>query len=151
MESFVIQSNNQGLAEIEGFLGCFCDENHIANYFATISVPVLQAVENAIIHGNANDPTKQVRLECGFRQGGVYFLVEDQGVGFNYAAFGDCPNANDKGQGIFLIKSLSDHYEYANGGSLLRMDFDINGIEASDSIERMAKLQHYYLPKSVEV
>lgn len=45
MESFVIQSNNQGLAEIEGFLGCFCDENHIANYFATISVPVLQAVE----------------------------------------------------------------------------------------------------------
>lgn len=59
MESFVIQSNSEGLSTVESYIGCFCDENHISNYSATIMVPVLQAVENAIVHGNGRDENKR--------------------------------------------------------------------------------------------
>lgn len=150
-ETIVIQSNAEGLADVERFLAAFCDDNHIANYFATISVPVLQAVENAIVHGNLNNPSKKVIIEYGYRLGGIYFLVSDEGNGFDYTQYGNCPLNNEKGQGVFLMKSLADHIEFFNGGKSIRMDFDINGIEAIDALERIDTLQHFFMPNIVAV
>ena len=147
MQSIAIQSVIENLMQVEDFLTCFCDDSHINNYFATISVPVLQAVENAIVHGNKGDACRQVRIEAGNCKGGVYFTIEDEGVGFDYQKY--CREDFVESQGIFLIKTLSDKIEYSEGGRKLRLEFEINGIDGVESLERIVKLQKFSVRKSI--
>lgn len=149
MEKFVIQSDNKGLAAVEKYVSVFCDEKHIHNYFATISTSVLQAVENAIVHGNNSDVTKQVTVECGDYCGGIYFTIEDQGNGFDVSQYGDLPKEDTKGEGIFLMKTLADNLEFSNGGRCVRLEFAIQGIETDDTVNRIKTLDHFYSLKQV--
>lgn len=151
MDTIVIQSSMCDVFKVEDFVSNICDEKNIANYFATISVPVIHAVKNAIQHGNNNDANKVVSVESGNCPGGVYFTIQDEGVGFDFSQYGDLPFEGNKGEGIFLIKTLSDKMEYSNGGNTLRLEFNINGIEASDALFRKSVVENFFLPKEVEV
>lgn len=147
METIAIQSIIDNMPLVEDFVSKFCDEHHIDNYFAIISVPVLQAVGNAICHGNASDPTKTVSITADNCKGGVAFTIEDQGLGFDFQKY--VGSAIDQATGIFLMQSLSDSMEYSNGGRTLRLEFMINGIDGSDALERISCLQHFYMTQSV--
>ena len=151
VESLIIQSSESGILDAERFLDSFCDTFHVANYGATISVAVLQAVNNAVVHGNGSDVAKQVRIEAGHRTGGIYFLVQDQGKGFDYARYAGVPDGEGEGRGLFLIRSLADRVEFLNGGSTLRMEFDIEGIYAADSVARACRLKKFFKPQEVTV
>src|SRR5574344_298289 len=150
MEKLVIQSNTTGLNTVERYLGILCEENNIANYFATISMPVLQAVENAIVHGNKSDETKTVMFECGYYRGGIYFSIEDQGDGFDVSQYGDIPMNGTRGEGIFLMKTLSDKMEYSKDGRCVRLEFAINGIDGAQALERTTALSHFFDYKRIE-
>lgn len=149
-ESLIVQSNEEGLREVEDFLDRTFDTYHVAHYAATITVPVLQAVQNAIHHGNADDASKHVRLEVGHCRGGLYFEVSDEGQGFDYASLLSGGQSLEQGRGMFLIATLSDRYSYSNGGSSLRMEFDIEGIIADDAVKRSALMQHFFHREVVE-
>ncbi len=84
------------------------DESTIAD----IAISVSEVVNNGIIHGNKNDPTKVVTLSLERRGDDLTFVVRDQGVGFDPAAVAD-PLATSNlmrevGRGIFIVKSLMD-------------------------------------------
>jgi serine/threonine-protein kinase RsbW len=90
-----------------------------------VDVAVREAVANAIKHGNAQDPGKQVHVDL-FREGDdVVIKVEDEGVGFDPAQLQN-PLAPENllkpnGRGIFYMKSFMDdiHYGLRPGGGTI--------------------------------
>ena len=149
MEKIVIQSDIANLIEVERFVANVCDTYNINNYAATISMSLLQAVENAIVHGNHSDATKTVTVVADYVKGGVSFVVEDQGNGFDFAQYGSMPMEEGRGTGIFRMKSLSDHLSLDNNGRTVKMEFFINGIDAARALERRVTLHNFYSSKLV--
>ena len=149
MENITIQSDINNLIDVERFVTSFCDLHNINNYAAAISMSLLQAVENAIIHGNNNDPSKKVFIEAGLSRGGVYFQVTDQGDGFNYQQYTDASLDSAPGNGLFLMHKLSDRITFSGNGNCVRMDFYVTGINSSLSLERIMSLRKFYLPMMI--
>lgn len=142
-ESFVIQSDISNLSYVEERVFHFCRECNVGNYYSAISVAALQAVENAIVHGNGSVVEKMVTVTLGTCRGGVFVEVSDEGSGFDYVRFGSLDDVTE-GQGIFVMKSLSDRMTFSNSGRQVRMEFDINGIDPADALERASILQAHF-------
>lgn len=147
MENLAIQSNKDNIVRVEEFISRFCDTKNIPNYYATISMSVLQAVENAIVHGNESNSSKKVIIEAGDCRGGVYFVVKDEGQGFDWSSYGNLPAEGDKGDGIFLMRMLSDNLSYEDGGRTVKMEFVVRGIDESHSTGRQNNLQRFFAKK----
>ncbi|HWM91511.1 MAG TPA: ATP-binding protein [Thermoanaerobaculia bacterium] len=93
-----------------------------------VDVAVREAVANAIKHGNAQDPGKQVHVDL-FREGDdLVIRVEDEGIGFDPAQLQD-PLAPENllkpnGRGIFYMKSFMDDIQYGprpGGGTIVTL------------------------------
>jgi serine/threonine-protein kinase RsbW len=91
-----------------------------------IEVAVNEALANAVQHGCANDPCKQVEVtvECDPAIG-MLIVVKDPGSGFDPT---NVPSPivgkrlyADHGRGIFLINELMDEVRYMNGGTEIWM------------------------------
>jgi len=94
-----------------------------------ISVAVVEAVSNAIQHGNRNDVTKITQLEYLVKGQELIFIVSDEGSGF---IIEDVPDPtlpenleNLKGRGLFLINHLADKVEFERNGSRIKIFFNI--------------------------
>lgn len=149
MEKLIIQSDTSNLIEVERFVSAVCDTCNINNYAAAISMSLLQAVENAIVHGNGSDVAKRVTITSDLYKGGVFFTVSDEGCGFDFQKYGEIPEGEGSGMGIYLMKTLSDGLSFSDGGRTVRLDFVINGIEASRALERIVALRNFYAPRFV--
>lgn len=83
---------------------------------ADVAISVTEVVNNAIVHGNKNDPQKKVILRILADDCCVTIEVEDQGQGFDPCCL-PCP-INDEnllkevGRGIFIVRSLMDKVDY---------------------------------------
>lgn len=144
-ESFVIQSDIANLPLVEERLFHFCHENNVGNYYSAVSVAVLQATENAIVHGNGSDPSKNVTLLFDTCRGGICAEVSDEGRGFDFRQYGELPSGEStQGEGIFIMKSLADRMVFSDEGQKVRLEFDVAGIDPSDALERAALLQVRY-------
>lgn len=80
-----------------------------------------EAVTNAIVHGNAEDPEKKVEVEIKIKPDSVITTVEDEGEGYNPDEDPENPLDEDNllkegGRGVFLIQEISDEMEYFNEG-----------------------------------
>ena len=101
--------------------------------YGNISVCIIEAVSNAILHGNANDVTKIVYLDYKVEDDKLIFTITDHGNGFDLDSIPDptLPEnlENIKGRGIFLIRHLADMVTFEDKGSKLIVHFnlDING------------------------
>jgi serine/threonine-protein kinase RsbW len=99
-----------------------------------VDIAVREALANAIKHGNAQNPTKQVRVDLQVEGGELVIRVEDEGVGFDPAQLVD-PLAPENllrpnGRGIFYMKSFMDQIEYGSGpggGTMVTMRKRITG------------------------
>lgn len=151
METLVIQSDINNIIEVERFVYAVCDTFNINNYSAVISMSLLQAVENAIVHGNNNDSSKAVKIIFDHCKGGVFFTVTDEGRGFDYRSKLTAEGNTEKGRGLYLMRSLSDNLSFSDNGSTVRLDFIINGIDASRALERITTLRNHYALRPVEV
>ena len=99
-----------------------------------VDVAVREAVANAIKHGNAQDPGKQVHVDL-FREGDeVVIRVEDEGIGFDPAQLQN-PLAPENllkpnGRGIFYMKSFMDDIHYGSrpgGGTIVTLRKKVAG------------------------
>ena len=152
METLIIQSDKNNIIDVEHFVTAVCDNYNINNYAATISMSLLQAVDNAIVHGNKSDSHKTVTIVADRCKGGVYFTVSDQGEGFDYRQAGSIPSCDgNKGTGLFLMNTLSDKMSFSDNGRTVRLDFFVNGISASHALERVMSLHRFYAPTVVHV
>lgn len=144
-ESFVIQSDIANMPSVEERLFHFCRECNVGNYYSAVSVAVMQAVENAIVHGNKSVCEKKVSLVFGTCRGGIFAEVSDEGNGFDFEKFGQLPpNDQTAGEGVFVMKSLSDRMTFSDGGRKVRLEFEVNGIDPADALERIAILQERF-------
>ena len=91
-----------------------------------IDVAVHEALTNAVIHGNHEDPDKQVLVACRCSiDGEVSITIRDQGQGFDTRGIQD-PTAPENrlcthGRGIYLMKALMDEVYFDEGGVVVRM------------------------------
>lgn len=125
----------------------FCTKYNVGNYYSTISVAVSQAVNNAIVHGNHQNPELNVTITFGTCRGGLFVEVADEGCGFEFDKYGSLPvEEREQGVGIFVMNQLADKVTYSDGGREVRLEFEVNGIDPADSLQRRAVLHEYFSP-----
>jgi len=81
-----------------------------------LGIVTTELVNNAIHHGNQNDPGKLVHITFTVDDKKIELRIMDQGGGFNPEKLKD-PLApenllNESGRGIFLIRNLMDGLEF---------------------------------------
>jgi len=84
-----------------------------------------EAVTNAIVHGNNEDPSKKVEVEINIKPDSIITTVEDEGEGYDPDQESDNPLNEENllkegGRRIYLIEEISDEIEYFNEGRGIR-------------------------------
>jgi len=96
-------------------------QNLSSEIYGNLLVAMVEAVNNAIIHGNKLDETKEVVVNYGIDKGYFWFTVNDQGPGFDYKNLPDptSPENIEKphGRGIFLMSHLVDEIKFEDNGA----------------------------------
>jgi len=95
--------------------------------YGKILVATLEAVNNAITHGNKADPQKMVDVEIMFEKNEMVVTVTDEGKGFNPSVIPDptLPENIEElsGRGVFLMKKLADSISFNEKGNSVTMSF----------------------------
>ncbi len=128
--SVKIPSDMSNLFRAENLIDNLAEELNFGDeVYGNISVCVIEAVSNAIQHGNGNDVTKIVLLDYKLAGGKLIFTISDEGNGFNLETVPDptLPEnlENFKGRGIFLIRNLADRVVFEDLGSIIIIEFNL--------------------------
>lgn len=126
-----LPSNPRNVSVIESFVNRMVEKYRISpDLHCNILVSLTEAVNNAIIHGNCSDESKNVLIHLKRVKNTLAISVTDEGLGFDPVKVPDptCPENITKcgGRGVFLIQELSDGVRYRNNGSTVEMQFKIN-------------------------
>lgn len=124
----VIPSITENIRIIESFIDNAKDKFNLDDdIYGNIMIAVTESVNNAIMHGNKNDRTKNVTLSLSLNDNVINFRVIDEGLGFDFQNLPDptSPENIDKpsGRGIFLMKHLSDEVNFSKNGSTVELSF----------------------------
>ncbi len=101
-----------------------CDRETLANQ---LNVVLTESIVNAIKHANSTDPNKEVHVRINIHDRELSIRVYDTGCGFDINTIQnpcfETDSLNEKGRGIFIIRSMMDSVEYrrTNGGNVLEM------------------------------
>lgn len=95
--------------------------------YGKVLVSTLEAVNNAILHGNKSDPEKFVHIEISWKLNELIIKVTDEGNGFKHDKVPD-PTIQDNiesvnGRGVFLMSHLADKLKYNRKGNTVTMIF----------------------------
>lgn len=91
-----------------------------------LEIAVREALTNAVVHGNHEDPNKRVFVTSRCSEDGeVSITVCDEGQGFDNRAVPD-PTAPENvlpshGRGIYLMQKLMDEVTFEQNGTVLKM------------------------------
>ena len=90
-----------------------------------VEIALREALANAVIHGNHEDPGKQVYVGCRGGSDEVSIVVRDEGQGFDPDDVPD-PTASENiksahGRGIYLMKTLMDEVRFERDGTVVYM------------------------------
>ena len=116
-EHIVVKSDSNALKEAEGKLKALLERLNLSDSDEhNLLVATSEAVNNAISHGNRNDPSKNVTLDVHYTEDEVLVTVEDEGGGFNPESVPD-PLAPENllkpsGRGIHIMKSLMNKVDF---------------------------------------
>lgn len=94
-----------------------------------VEIALREALNNAVIHGNHQDPQKKVHIYCCAQPGGqVSLIVRDEGQGFDPTKVPDPTVAgnihSEYGRGIHLMKAFMDEVRFEQGGTEVHMRKD---------------------------
>jgi serine/threonine-protein kinase RsbW len=92
-----------------------------------IRLALEEALSNAFKHGNKNDPSKVVRMECQVDRQVVVIDIQDEGEGFDPSSIPD-PTAEENveipaGRGLTLIRAFMSEVQIPPPGNRLRMKY----------------------------
>ncbi len=104
-----------------------------------LRVGLSEALANAMLYGNASDPSKRVKVEVAFQGSTITARVTDQGAGFDPCLVPDPTTPANllkaEGRGIFLMRKLLDEVYFNDRGNsvtlVLRLppDRDDGGVD----------------------
>src|SRR5712675_2625926 len=91
-----------------------------------VELALREALENAVVHGNQEDPETKVHIRCRCQPGNeISIVVTDQGKGFDFEKIvGNgitSDPAAEHGRGIQLMKAYMDDVHFERGGSEVHM------------------------------
>jgi serine/threonine-protein kinase RsbW len=96
--------------------------------YGKILVSAMEAVNNAILHGNKSNPEKMVDIEIDQNDSYLQITVTDEGRGFNPETVPDPTTPENieelNGRGIYLMTHLADKIEYSKRGNSVKMIFN---------------------------
>ena len=128
IHKYKIKSKIENLRVIERAIDELTANNNVnQDYYGNIMVSVLEAVNNAIVHGNKLNPRKVVEIEIYFKDDFLEVTVKDEGKGFNPHIIPDPTSPeniqNIDGRGVFIMSKLSDHIEFNEKGNVVKLTF----------------------------
>jgi serine/threonine-protein kinase RsbW len=95
--------------------------------YGKILVSTMEAVNNAILHGNHSNPEKMVDIEIYFKSNELTISVTDEGPGFRPETVPDPTTPENiealNGRGIYLMSHLADKIQYTEKGNSVTMTF----------------------------
>lgn len=108
---------------IEDFQGCV---QLIEEDIFKIRLVLSEAIQNAIIHGNHNDPEKTVVIDYHYSAAGkeLFFCISDQGPGFDLSALVDPTVAENRekegGRGVYFLQAFTRGLSYCNEAKAIK-------------------------------
>lgn len=125
-----IASHPENIAELETFIDQLRESENIGDeMYGNVIISLTEAVNNAIIHGNGADPSKNVTIAYSKDGNKLCFTVTDEGPGFDHASLPDPTDPENleklTGRGVFLMEQLSDMLIFSNGGNTVEMQFKL--------------------------
>lgn len=127
-KKIIIESDINNIRIVERAIDEATNEIGISqDNYGKILVSTLEAVNNAILHGNKSNPQKVVDIEIAFKTNILKITVKDEGQGFNPEEVPDptLPENIEElnGRGVYLMSRLSDKLKYSKKGNTVTMTF----------------------------
>lgn len=125
-----IESAIDNLRVVENAIDTLTNDAGISqDSYGKILIGTLEAVNNAIVHGNKSDVNKFVKVEFLLDNGNLKVTVTDEGKGFKPKEIPD-PTLPENiealaGRGVFLMSKLADDIEFNKVGNSVTMTFKI--------------------------
>jgi len=86
-----------------------------------LRIGLAEALANAMLYGNARDPSKRVKVEVAFHESTITAKVTDEGPGFDPYHLPDPTTPKNlmkaEGRGIFLMRKLLDEVHFNDRGN----------------------------------
>jgi serine/threonine-protein kinase RsbW len=91
-----------------------------------VELAIREALGNAIVHGNQENPHKKVHIRCRCESGNeISIVVTDEGQGFDFLKLlgngHESDTADAHGHGIQLMRAYMDDVRFERGGSEVHM------------------------------
>ncbi|MBJ6760741.1 ATP-binding protein [Myxococcaceae bacterium JPH2] len=113
----VLRGSLEDVAQAEDAVRDLCEDSGYGRHSFGMCLAVSECVINAIRHGNAFDPGKQVRLSMTLAGSRLTVCVADEGKGFSPESLADPlvtgSTFQDAGRGVLLMKTLMDDVAFA--------------------------------------
>jgi serine/threonine-protein kinase RsbW len=97
--------------------------------YPNMLITLTEAVNNAIIHGNKCDISKDIKLWCDVKEKKIKFIVRDEGDGFDWNTIPDprtCERIQtENGRGVLIMQSLAHKVKYRKQGANVEITFKI--------------------------
>ena len=148
-----IKSRLDDLVKVQKFLDEIFDFFHIPErMYGNVYLSVEEAIKNAILHGSKGNVKEEIRIVFKKTVQSISFVIEDTGKGFNTLIVSkDRWQKEFQGNGIFLIKSLTDEFFYNEKGNKLTMIFFVSGIDPEMALTRAMSVGSYLSGKKITV
>ena len=110
---------------VDNFIHMLTEYRCIPGSEGQVEIALREALYNAVVHGNREDPRRRVCVKCRCESGDVSIAVKDEGQGFDVNKVPDptVPGCiySTHGRGIYLMKAFMDEVRFEEGGSLVHM------------------------------
>jgi serine/threonine-protein kinase RsbW len=113
--SLVLPSDRKEISKFESLLVEINNEFGMAmEKFINFQIAASEAIVNAIVHGNKQNPAKKVYVEVTTDDEKLEMKIRDEGEGFDVSKLPDPTDESnlykESGRGVFIIRSLVDEF-----------------------------------------
>ena len=135
--SLVLASRLESLQRLETFITEVMQRNCLdEDMRGNVMISSLEAVTNAIRHGNGIGSPEKVYVDVFERANQLEIVVRDRGEGFRPETVDDPTDPmlllREGGRGVYLIQALTDECDFEDDGRTVRMAF-VCGVEPKSS------------------
>lgn len=129
--SLQLPSTSASIAIVENFIDNLVPKLNLSDeVYANMMTCVNEAVSNAIVHGNKENPSKIVYVNIeNIANRRLIFSIADEGEGFNFNNLPDptAPENLEKlsGRGIYIMKKLADQCIFNSRGNEVELHFKL--------------------------
>lgn len=128
--SLIIKSKLDNINQVEKIIDDISENHDIpSDLYGKILIATIEAVNNAIVHGNKLDPNKNVHIQFNIDNKVLTISIQDEGKGFNFKEIPDptMPEniENISGRGVFLMNKLTDKMIFNENGTKVELIFNI--------------------------